>query len=193
MKVEQRAALATFRTLVAPLRLRVTADTEGWPIARGRYGQVEWHAPDTVAIYSQTMRMLARLAQIPGVRRHQIGDDEFRLLLTGWRGRGRSARQRRSSVRCATASTPETPDSVGAAESGAPPRTPPIQGQDRPMIVTRPHLAVTLDDAPPCPACELSERHEHRTRRSPATIPRSLLARGLPRRPGAPSLQRGQP
>ena len=81
MKVEQRAALATFRTLVAPLRLRVTADTEGWPIARGRYGQVEWHAPDTVAIYSQTMRMLARLAQIPGVRRHQIGDDEFRLLL----------------------------------------------------------------------------------------------------------------
>ena len=82
MTDEQRAALVTFRSFVAdPLRLRVKADPEGWPFAPGRYGQIEWHSDSLVAIYSQTMRMLARLARIPGVRRHQIGDYEFRLLL----------------------------------------------------------------------------------------------------------------
>lgn len=78
---EQRAALGAFRTLVDPLRLRLKADPEGWPVAAGRYGQIEWHDAGTVAIYSRTMRMLAKLTRIPGVRRHQIGDDEFRLLL----------------------------------------------------------------------------------------------------------------
>jgi len=81
MTGEQRAALATFRTLVEPLRLRVKPDEEGWPMAPGRYGRIEWHTETVVAIYSQTMRMLAKLTSIPGVRRHQIGDEEFRLLL----------------------------------------------------------------------------------------------------------------
>lgn len=34
-----------------------------------------------------------------------------------------------------------------------------------------PRLAVALDDAPACPACELGEEHAHRTRRSPAPVP----------------------
>jgi hypothetical protein len=63
------------------LRLRVAADAEGFPIAPGRYGQLEWHDAGHVAIYSQTTRMLAKLLRIPGVRRHQVGDHEFRLLL----------------------------------------------------------------------------------------------------------------
>ena len=81
MTGEQRSAFETFRSVVAPLRLRVTADTEGFPIAPGRYGQLEWHPTSHVAIHSQTMRMLAKLLRIPGVRRHQVGDGEFRLLL----------------------------------------------------------------------------------------------------------------
>lgn len=82
MTDEQRAALATFRSFVAdPLRLRVKADPEGWPFAPGRHGQIEWHSDMVVAIYSQSMRMLAKLTRIQGVRRHQIGDQEFLLLL----------------------------------------------------------------------------------------------------------------
>jgi len=84
---EQRAAYAWFRSVVAPLRLRVVADAEGFPIAPGRYGQVEWHAEGVVAIYSQTVRMLAKLLGIPGIRRHQTGDREFRLLLAVEKGR----------------------------------------------------------------------------------------------------------
>ena len=78
---EQQGALVIFWGLVSPLRLRVTTDLEGWPIIQGRVGQLEWHEPTTVAVYSRSMRMLAKLAQIPGLRRHQIGDTEFRLLL----------------------------------------------------------------------------------------------------------------
>ena len=81
MTGEQRSAFETFRSVVVPLRLRVQADAEGFPISPGRYGQLEWHAAGQVAIYSPTMRMLAKLLRIPGVRRHQIGDREFRLLL----------------------------------------------------------------------------------------------------------------
>jgi hypothetical protein len=84
---EQRAAYDWFRSVVAPLRLRVVADAEGFPIAPGRYGQVEWHAEGVVAIYSQTVRMLAKLLAVPGVRRHQTGDREFRLLLPVEKGR----------------------------------------------------------------------------------------------------------
>jgi hypothetical protein len=51
---EQLAAFAHLRALAAPLRLRVTADPEGWPIIPGR------------------------LWAIPGVRRHQTGDQEMR-------------------------------------------------------------------------------------------------------------------
>jgi hypothetical protein len=81
MTAEQRLAFTTFRAAVAPLRLRVKADAEGFPAAPGRYGQLEWHDAGHLAIYSQTMRMLAKLTAIPGVRRHQAGDHEFRLLL----------------------------------------------------------------------------------------------------------------
>ena len=81
MTDDQSAAFARFRSLLGSLRLRVLADPEGWPIVPGRHGQLEWHDEHTVAIYSAKMRMLARLAQLPGLRRHQIGDHEFRLLL----------------------------------------------------------------------------------------------------------------
>src|SRR5437660_4658784 len=78
---EQRAAYDWLRAVVAPLRLRIVADAEGFPITPGRYGQVEWHAEGVVAIYSQTVRMLAKLLAVPGIRCHQTGDRAFRLLL----------------------------------------------------------------------------------------------------------------
>jgi hypothetical protein len=81
MTAEQRLAFTTFQAAVAPLRLRVKADAEGFPIAPGRYGQLEWHDAGHVAIHSHTVRMQAKLLKIPGVRRHQVGDQEFRLLL----------------------------------------------------------------------------------------------------------------
>jgi hypothetical protein len=64
MTGEQRSAFETFQSAVAPLRLRVKADAEGFPIAPGRYGQLEWHDARQVAIHSQTMRMLAKLLKI---------------------------------------------------------------------------------------------------------------------------------
>ena len=81
MTGEQRSAFERFRAVVGPLRLRVAADAEGFPIAPGRYGQLDWLDAGHVAIHSQTMRMLAKLTKVPGVRRHQVGDHEFRLLL----------------------------------------------------------------------------------------------------------------
>ena len=50
MTAEQRLAFTNFRALVALLRLRVKPDAEGFPIAPGRYGQLEWHDADHVAI-----------------------------------------------------------------------------------------------------------------------------------------------
>src|SRR5262245_55235206 len=76
MTTEQRLAFKTFRAVVVPLRLRVKVDAEGFPIAAGRYGQLEWHDAGHLAIHSRTLRMLAKLTGIPGVRRHQVGDHE---------------------------------------------------------------------------------------------------------------------
>jgi hypothetical protein len=83
MTAEQRLAFPDFRALVAPLRLRVKADAKGFPIAPGRYCHLEWYDPGQIAIYSRTMRMLTKLTKVLGVRRHrhQVGDQEFRLLL----------------------------------------------------------------------------------------------------------------
>ena len=81
MTAEQRLAFMTFRAAVAPRRLRVKRDAEGFPIAPGRYGQLEWHDAGHAAIHSRTIRMLAKLLKLPEVRRHQVGDHEFRLLL----------------------------------------------------------------------------------------------------------------
>lgn len=82
MTGEQRAAFAQVRPLAEPLRLRMKADAEGFPIIPGKLGQIEWSDPAgrDLAVYSARMRMLSRLLAVTGVRRHQTGDDEFRLL-----------------------------------------------------------------------------------------------------------------
>jgi hypothetical protein len=75
---EQRSATEVL-SLLAGRRYRVTCDTEGWPIMPWRYGQIEHHDGAILAIYSTSMRLLAKLVGV-GARRHQIGGDEYRLV-----------------------------------------------------------------------------------------------------------------
>lgn len=79
---EQGAAFEQLRKVVASLRLRVVTDAEGFPIIAGRHGQIEWHETGGrwLAVFSTHKRMFRRLWEIPGVRRHQTGDDEMRAL-----------------------------------------------------------------------------------------------------------------
>jgi hypothetical protein len=82
MTAEQRLAFTTFRAVVAPLRLRVKADAEGFPIAPGRYGQLEWCGEDGFcAVWTDRPRLFARIWAVPGARRHQTGDSEMRSIV----------------------------------------------------------------------------------------------------------------
>jgi hypothetical protein len=60
------------------LRLRVTADAEGYPAIPGRYGRVEWFDGRDLAVYCNRPRLFVKVWAIPGVRRHQTGDQEMR-------------------------------------------------------------------------------------------------------------------
>ncbi len=53
---------------------------EGWPVIPGRYGRLEWHDGETVAVYSDRPRLCARLWAVPGIHRWQVGDQEARDL-----------------------------------------------------------------------------------------------------------------
>jgi hypothetical protein len=78
---EQAAAFAQLRQVAAPLRLRVRPDREGFPVIPGRQGQVEWHDGVDLAVFTDRPRLHAKLWAIPGVRRHQTGDQEMRALV----------------------------------------------------------------------------------------------------------------
>lgn len=79
---EQRAAFAYLRPLAAPDRLRVSADPEGFPVIPGRYGTIEWAGANNGLLAGYTARPLIgrRLIAIPETIRHQIGDQEVRVL-----------------------------------------------------------------------------------------------------------------
>jgi hypothetical protein len=70
------------RSLATDGKYRVDRDAEGFPVIPGRLGRIEWHDPEgrELAIYTDRPRLFARLLAIPGVRRHQTGDQEFRAL-----------------------------------------------------------------------------------------------------------------
>jgi hypothetical protein len=77
---EQLRAAEQMRLL--PGRFKVERDREGWPIIPGRLGRIEWHDPEgrELAVYTDRPRLFARLLSVPGVRRHQAGDQELRAL-----------------------------------------------------------------------------------------------------------------
>lgn len=79
---EQAAATEALRALpgVAAARFRVVPDGEGWQIIPGRYGRTEYHDDLDLAVFTDRPRLFARLRAVPGVRRHQTGDTEARML-----------------------------------------------------------------------------------------------------------------
>src|SRR5439155_23035729 len=66
------------RSVAAGLRLQF--DAEGWPVIRGRRGQIEYHDGKELAVYTDRPKLFRKLFAIPGVRRHQTGDTEMRAL-----------------------------------------------------------------------------------------------------------------
>lgn len=65
---------------------RVAVDANGWPSNPGKYGRLEHlgatpGGPGQLAAYTTSRRICTKLAALPGARRHQAGDDEFRVLL----------------------------------------------------------------------------------------------------------------
>jgi hypothetical protein len=80
MSSEPHAAWKQFRRLVTPSRYRMTKDVEDFPVIPGRYGAIEWFDGRELAVYSDHPRLFAKLWAIPGVRRHQTGDQEMRAI-----------------------------------------------------------------------------------------------------------------
>jgi hypothetical protein len=80
MTSDQRAAWTQLRRLARPLRFRVTKDAEGFSMIPGRYGRIEWFDGRDFAAYSDRPRLFAKIWAIPGIRRHQTGDQEMRAI-----------------------------------------------------------------------------------------------------------------
>jgi len=93
----QARALTHLRELAKPHRLFVRTDAEGFPVIPGRYGQIEWYCDGedcaarfggfcalpgqlALAVYPERPRLFEKLWAIPGVRRHQTGDQEMRAV-----------------------------------------------------------------------------------------------------------------
>jgi hypothetical protein len=77
---EQKSAFAELHRLIDVHRLRVRADSEGFPIIPGRYGRIEWFDGQEWAVYSDHQRVFEKLWAIPGVRRWQTADEEMRAV-----------------------------------------------------------------------------------------------------------------
>ena len=79
---EQADAFAQLRAVASMDRLRVQPDGEGFPMIPGKYGQIEWHDPEgrELAVYCDHPRFFEKLWAIPGLRRHQTGDQEMRAV-----------------------------------------------------------------------------------------------------------------
>jgi len=92
VSTEQADAFSQVQAVAAPFRFRITDDPEGFPIIPGRYGQIEWFCDGVdchscplprqyaLAVYSDRPRLFQKLWAIPGVTRHQTGDQEMRAM-----------------------------------------------------------------------------------------------------------------
>jgi hypothetical protein len=85
------AMMGVLRHAMGARRWRITRDPEGYPIVKGRAGQLEPHCDGEdchgcpmpgplLAVWSDKPRQFAKIWAIPGVRRWQIGDKEMRAL-----------------------------------------------------------------------------------------------------------------
>jgi hypothetical protein len=62
---------------------RVRPDEEGWPHVRGKHGRLEHLGLGQLAAFTESTNLANRIAALPGVQRHQTGDGEYRVLVTG--------------------------------------------------------------------------------------------------------------
>jgi hypothetical protein len=125
---KQANAFSEFRELAKSHRFRVQADAEGFPVIHGRYGQIEWYCDGkdcaarfggfcslprqlALAIYTNRPRLFEKLWAIPGVKRHETGDqgDAGRLPTRG-SGAGRRGHQSKTE----TPLSPEAARKLGA-------------------------------------------------------------------------------
>jgi len=87
---EQRSAREKFMALTTGYT--VATDAEGWPTIPGKYGRIEWYCDGedchscphpgqfALAVYTDRRLVRGRVLAIPGVRRHQTGDEELRAV-----------------------------------------------------------------------------------------------------------------
>jgi hypothetical protein len=92
VSAEQANAFRQVQTVATPFRFRITDDPWVFAIIPGRYGQIEWFCDGVdchscplprqfaLAVYSDRPRLFQKLWAIPGVTRHQTGDQEMRAV-----------------------------------------------------------------------------------------------------------------
>jgi hypothetical protein len=76
----QTSAFTQLHDLARQLRLRVITDAEGYPAIPARYGRLEWFDGRDLAVYCDRPRLFAKIWAIPGISRHQTGDQEMRAV-----------------------------------------------------------------------------------------------------------------
>jgi hypothetical protein len=103
-------------------RVRITKDAEGWPLAPGRMGRLEWRGAEwdsgehRLYCYMPRRRMIAKLRAVPGVHPAQLGAEEAAF----WIGAGDAQAVRAVAVllrlrqRRATAGVPLPPEQARA-------------------------------------------------------------------------------
>ncbi len=79
MTKEQSHAAERLRALQGRFKVS-TDDRDGWPVISGQRGRIEYHDDDRLAVFTDHPRLFQKLLAIPGVRRHQAGDTEARML-----------------------------------------------------------------------------------------------------------------
>lgn len=78
----ERALFARYVGAALGPRVRITKDADGWPLAPGRMGRLEWRGAERdsgehrLYCYTSRRRIIAKLRAVPGVHPAQIGDDE---------------------------------------------------------------------------------------------------------------------
>jgi hypothetical protein len=96
-QAEQTRAFVWLRELAKLNRFRLQADAVGFPVIPGKYGQIEWYCDGkdcaarfggfcalprqlALAVHTNRPRLFEKLWAIPGVKRHQTGEQEMRAV-----------------------------------------------------------------------------------------------------------------
>ena len=74
------AILQHFRALAGPAASPGHHGRRGIPGHPRALGRIEWFDGRDLAVYCDHPRLFAKIWAIPGVRRHQTGDDEMRAI-----------------------------------------------------------------------------------------------------------------